>query len=92
MPSPNYPVLCCPLSYRVAPVLRINDRTVKKVAMFPVEESTVRGLCVELGPLPGEVHLVIYRRLPITAKPQLEYQVDRMSNMIGVFTKVELLW
>ena len=76
-------------------MLRIFDRTVKKVAtvlfVFHVEESTVRGVYVELGPLPGEVHLVIYRRLPITAKPQLEYELDRMSNMIGVFTKVELL-
>ena len=58
-------------------VLRINDRTTKKVATVTCRREH-RGVYVELGPLPGKVHLVIYRRVPITVKPHLKDELDRM--------------
>ena len=88
MPSPNYPVLCCPLPYRVAPVF-------VQVVSPPLSWSPLSYFLViinyGLQVVTREVHRVCLRRLMCSTRDHLIFLTLLIMSMTCVLSLTQML-
>ena len=83
MPSPNYPVLCCPLPYRVAPVF-------VQVVSPPLGWSPLSSFLVIWSPR-VEVHRLSFRRLICPAQDHFIFLTVDIISMTFVLSLTQML-
>ena len=85
--SPNYPVLCCPPSYRVAPVLILSRSSLHRLAGLPCRIFSSYGLQVGIR----EVHRSSLRRLICPAQDHFIFLTVLIISMSFVLSLTQML-